>query len=113
MTPLETRKAQLREYIEARKDIEEFINNVPTFSFGGGNSDRTIRKLPTKIIEIDTTRIAEQLLECIEALEFYSISIAYQAGGHAAGPNVEENYPILRDVGFLAMETLNKIAGEK
>jgi hypothetical protein len=48
----------------------------------------------------------EDMKKLLEALVFYSKAHFYQSGGHAAGPNIEENYIILRDCGYIARQAL-------
>ncbi len=52
--------------------------------------------------------LMEDAKKLAEALEFYSNAVFYQSGGHAAGPNPEENYAILKDAGFIANQALEE-----
>ena len=111
MTPLETRKAQLREYIEARQKATqgewksiEFRNShavVQTTSyeiFEDGSSCIEDARFVAKAAN-ESALIAKQLLECIETLE----EIAKFKNSDFEETIEAEN----------AIEALNKIAGEK
>ena len=65
MTPIDKRKAELREYIEARKKATQGIWNAKMF-FPASEDDYDFCDKAAN----ESARIAEQLLECIEALEF-------------------------------------------
>lgn len=93
MNNLETRKAQLREYIEAKPLDKSLVN----MSGSPEATDRVIKAC------LSHRLIAEQLLECIEALEKYKNSRSFI---YCDPKN------IYREV-YLAEEVLEKIAGEK
>lgn len=130
MNPIDKRKAELREYIEARAKAtqEQWRPNwSPSFwteygycSYGTG----PLKKQHPNISEIDgaridaefiakaaneSARIAEQLLECIEALE--KVKQEYWNRGYAGSGTIKALS--INDFDNMIDKTLNKIAGEK
>lgn len=93
MTPIDKRKAELREYIRKQEVEAEYLK------------DLSANKSAMSYYE--NARIAEQLLECIEALECYC--------NQKGQKSVPTNYGQDRRINFeyYADKTLNKIAGEE
>lgn len=117
MNNLEKRKAELREYIEARekatpgKWVSAGISGRMITLKGKENSMYEIADFDTKansnfaiIAANESALIAEQLLECIEALE-------YMANPLRCLDIVYKPWPEIMNL--KAQEALNKIAGEK
>jgi len=127
MTPIDKRKAELREYIKARENASEGPWNncyhekeylieyklqpegITRFAAIAGYKDNA--EFITKAAN-ESARIAEQLLECIEALE----KIADYSTCEELHPGCKK-YKSYEDgwhgVAEYAKQTLNKIAGEK
>lgn len=131
MTTIEIRKAQLREYIEACNKITNGVivygpselhdgrfyggyvaGRDPTPNFQISSDAHFSEKADVELFckaANESARIAEQLLECIEALEYY--------GSRPSSVNIQGITIELAEgketVGYKARRLLEKIAGEK
>jgi len=140
MTPIEKRKAELREYIKARENASEGPWNncyhekeylieyklqpegITRFAAIAGYKDNA--EFITKAAN-ESARIAEQLLECIEALEYYANgvnwytmkenqdSISTDDCSYIIIGEDEDRVVTSKCGGKTARKLLNKIAGEK